>query len=157
MFKLIESRDAMPKSLFITNITTKMDLEAVGASHIGRSIFRGEHKGQQVALRVVYKVHDNVSAFRFPSPRNIDAPYKDMLGKDVWLEVLKLQSLAHDFILPLLGIFEERSHLFLVSPFMTNGTIAEWRKNRKPDVKEIHRLVGFWRLSEEINEIIHIC
>lgn len=62
MFKLVKIRDVEPKSLFITGITTKMTLEAVGTGLIGHSIFRGEHNGKQVALRVAYKVRENVSA-----------------------------------------------------------------------------------------------
>ncbi len=59
MFKLIEKRGIMPKSLFITGITTTTNLEAVG--------FHGERDGEQVMLQVVYKVHEDVSASQFSS------------------------------------------------------------------------------------------
>lgn len=53
------------------------------------------------------------------------------------------RSLSHPYILPLLGIFEVESQLFLVSPFMKNGTLAKWRDNGKPPVGEIRRKVPF--------------
>ncbi len=50
----------------------------------------------------------------------------------------------HRRILPLLGIFEMKPQLFLVSPYMTNGTLTQWReKNQEPGVDEIHRMVRF--------------
>ena len=76
-----------------------------------------------------------------------------MLKKGVYLEALQWRSLTHDFVLPLRGIFEENSYSFLVSPFTIHGTITEWRKNQKPDVKEIQRLVGFRCLSEQVDLI----
>lgn len=74
----------------------------------------------------------------------LNLPTKDTLRtrKEFYREALEWRSLAHDFILPLLGIFEEND-LFLVSPLMMNGTIIEWRKNQKRDEKEIYRLVRF--------------
>ncbi|KAF8325694.1 kinase-like domain-containing protein [Amanita rubescens] len=87
-------------------------------------IFRGEHKGQQVALKVVDQgVHD------------------DSLTKDFCREAITWRSLSHRFILPLLGIFEENSQLILVSPFMENGTLTRWRSKQKRDVVEIRRLM----------------
>ena len=63
MFKLIERRDIILKSLFITGITTKMEVEATGIASIGLDVFRGEHEGKQVILRAVLRVPDDVSAF----------------------------------------------------------------------------------------------
>lgn len=59
MFKLIFKTNALPKSLFITDI--KM-LETIGFGGFGR-VLKGEHQGQHVAMKVLYKVQ--VSAF-FP-------------------------------------------------------------------------------------------
>lgn len=61
MFKLIEIRDVVPKSLFITGITTKT---AIGTPRIGCGIFQGEYEGGQVVLRLrsVLKVQDDVGA-----------------------------------------------------------------------------------------------
>jgi len=66
---------------------------------------------------------------------------KDSLSQDFCREALAWRSLKHRFILPLLGIFEKKSQLYLVSPFMTNGTLSDWRKKQDPTVSEIHRLV----------------
>ena len=55
------------------------------------------------------------------------------------------RSLSHKFVLPFLGIYEDElsSQLCLVSPYMENGTMAQWRKNANPSVAEIEQLVGF--------------
>ena len=67
---------------------------------------------------------------------------KDSIEKDLIREALPWGSLAHRFILPLLGIYSENSRLFLVSPFMPNGTLRQWRKRHDSDqTDEMHRLV----------------
>lgn len=58
MFKLISMADVLPRSLFITDITT---LDVIGVGGFGR-VFKGNHKGQHVALKVVDKSHKSVSA-----------------------------------------------------------------------------------------------
>ena len=92
------------------------------------------------------------------SRHNTNLPDKDTLRKEFYREALEWRSLTHHFVLPLLGIFQDNSHLFTVSPLMVNGTVTEWRNNQKPnaDVKEIHRLVRFWRVSEKFNGMTHI-
>ena len=54
-------------------------------------------------------------------------------------------SLKHKFVLPFYGIYEfenERaSQFFLISPFMTNGTLAQWRKKTSPSVAQIEERV----------------
>ena len=59
------------------------------------------------------------------------------------MKALVWRSLAHQFVLPLLGVFEGESQLFLASPrtLMVNGTLTEWRKKWKPDVIEMHMMV----------------
>ncbi len=73
--------------------------------------------------------------------------HTDSLGKGSVIEVQRViawRSLMHRRILPLLGIFEMKPQLFLVSPYMTNGTLTQWReKNQEPGVDEIHRMVRF--------------
>ncbi|KAF8326237.1 kinase-like domain-containing protein, partial [Amanita rubescens] len=58
-------------------------------------------------------------------------------------EALSWRSLVHRSILPLLGIFEDRSQLYLVSPFMTNGTLSEWRKKQTPRMLEVAKGVHY--------------
>ena len=72
---------------------------------------------------------------------SIDSFGKDSLSKDLCREAIAWRSFTHRSILPLLGIFEEKSHLFLVSPFIENGTLIQWRKQQERDVVEIHRMV----------------
>ena len=73
--------------------------------------------------------------------RKIDSFDKDSLIKDFCREAIAWRSFAHRHIIPLLGIFEEKSQLFLVSPFMENGTLIQWRRKQERSVIEIHRMV----------------
>ena len=60
MFKLIDKNLMMPKSLFITDIPFKSHLDPVLVAQIG-SVFKCDHKGKHVVLKLVYKGHKNVS------------------------------------------------------------------------------------------------
>ena len=56
------------------------------------------------------------------------------------------QFLKHKFVLPFLGIYEceaygMASQFFLVSPYMGNGTLDQWRKQSNPSVAEIEKRV----------------
>ncbi|KAF8331207.1 kinase-like domain-containing protein, partial [Amanita rubescens] len=117
----------IPSSLFITQIKTETDLGAIATGGFG-SIFTGDYQGQLVALKR-FQLH------------NTNLLLKSSLQKDFCKEALAWWSLSHRFILPLLGIYEEKSCLFLVSPYMTNGTLTRWRRERTPDIVEIHRLM----------------
>ena len=50
------------------------------------------------------------------------------------------RSLNHNYVLPFLGIYEDESTSFLVSPYMKNGTLAQWRK-KNPSIQEIEERV----------------
>ncbi len=53
-------------------------------------------------------------------------------------------SLEHDFVLPFSGIHKEEDGMaFLVSPYMKNGTLTQWRKNTNPSIAQITERVGF--------------
>ncbi|KAF8351810.1 kinase-like domain-containing protein [Amanita rubescens] len=118
----LSKKNVLPKTLFISDVKT--DLSTIGVGGFG-SVFQGEHRGQPVALKVLYKA------------RNIE----DSLRTDFCREALAWWSLSHKFILPLLGIYETKSHLFLVSPYMTNGTLFQWRQNHWPGEIEIRRIM----------------
>ena len=54
-------------------------------------------------------------------------------------------SLNHNFVLPFIGIHEEDDRtIFLVSPFMKNGTLAQWRKDTNPSIAQITERVWFF-------------
>lgn len=59
MFELISKTHIMPKSLFITSIKKS---DAIDAGGFG-CVFKGEYKGQLVALKVLNKPYHGVSAF----------------------------------------------------------------------------------------------
>lgn len=63
--------------------------------------------------------------------------------EDFCREALMWKSLKHKFVLPFLGIYETDSatQFFLVSPYMKNGTLSQWRKELKPSVAEIQERV----------------
>ncbi len=44
--------------------------------------------------------------------------------------------LKHEFVLSFLGMYKQQEEMFLVSPYMENGTLAQWRKNANPSVTE---------------------
>ncbi|KAF8330498.1 kinase-like domain-containing protein [Amanita rubescens] len=131
MLELVSKKNIIPKSLFVTDVKTAK-MTVIGIGGFGR-VFKGAYKGLPVALKVVDRGHTNNS-----------------LSKDFCQEALTWKSLSHHFILPLLGIFEEGSQLFLVSPFMANGTLTGWRKTQQEPIKinEIHRVVGLLHMLE---------
>ena len=55
--------------------------------------------------------------------------------------------LKHEFVLSFLGIYKQRDEMFLVSPYMPNGTLAQWRKNANPSVNETRERVRLFLLS----------
>ncbi|KAF8333355.1 kinase-like domain-containing protein, partial [Amanita rubescens] len=93
----------------------------VGGGYFG-DIFEGKHRGQVVALKLLRKADssDNLLFYR---------------------EALIWRSLKHKFILHFFGIYElgmgTVSRLFLVSPYMKNGTLIRWRQKENPPVAEI--------------------
>ena len=60
------------------------------------------------------------------------------------------RSLNHKFVLPFLGIYESEptSQFFVVTPFMMNGTLSEWRKKANRSTSEIEDTV--WLLFIQI-------
>ncbi|KAF8649458.1 hypothetical protein AX14_008677 [Amanita brunnescens Koide BX004] len=73
-----------------------------------------------VALKVLYKTHDNIYSYR---------------------EALMWQSLRHKFVLPFRGFYENEAKLqfFPVSPYMTNGTLTHGGR------KQCHRRWSHWK------------
>ena len=83
---------------------------------------------------------------------------KGSLRKNFLREAIAWRSLSHPFILPLLGIYTEESQLFLVSPFMKDGTLTQWRRAQERGVTEIHKLVrtACVRAIEHIHRISRV-
>jgi serine/threonine protein kinase len=149
MFKLVSEADVIPRSLYITDVS--MSLDSIGAGGYAR-VRAGKYQGNVVALKVIEKQHKDVSAFPLLFVQNTDVWEK--INLEFCQEALAWRSYSHPYILPLLGIFKEKSHLFLVSPYMAHGTLANWReKNDPPVLSEIHRLVRLQCLSEWLNVI----
>ena len=67
MFKLITETNVIPKSLFISDVKIDTELGATNIGGIGR-VFRGEHKGQVVALKLLDKGHDKDVCVSLPPP-----------------------------------------------------------------------------------------
>ncbi|KAF8730338.1 hypothetical protein AX14_005639 [Amanita brunnescens Koide BX004] len=120
IMKVITKTPVIPESLIVTGIKTA-EHDHVGRGGFGH-VFMGELQGNAVALKVLYKADNNVAFCR---------------------EALMWRSLRHKFVLPFLGIYQDEAmeQLFLVSPYMKNGTLAQWRKKVNPSVAEIEQRV----------------
>ncbi|KAF8330113.1 kinase-like domain-containing protein [Amanita rubescens] len=120
MLKMVTKTPVTPSSLFVKGIDAKVDYDYIGRGGFG-FVFKGELRGAAVALKQLYKTrrHD-----------------------DFCREALLWRSLNHERVLPFLGIFEDEaaSRMFLVSPYMENGTLCQWRKTG-PATLEIQRLI----------------
>ena len=108
--------------------------------YIGRggygNVFKGEFQGTVVALKVLYKNDANnlVSFQCLFSGRHRLLSFHQAFCR----EALMWGSLRHNFVLPFIGIHEEDGGtVFLVSPYMENGTLAQWRKNTNPSIAQI--------------------
>jgi len=142
MFKLIAKTDVTLKFLFIADVKIESYRDTLGFGGYGR-VIKGEHKGHHVALKMLDK---EVSCYHFLRLcfNKTDLFGKGTRKKDFCREALAWRSLDHHYILPLTGIFEEKSQQFLVSPLMMNGTLTQWRKSQPPpDVANVHKLVSF--------------
>lgn len=143
MFKLLNKTDITLKFLSVPDVQ-------VGSHHsIGEfaRIYLGEYKGQQVALKLLAA-----------SPTLIPESFRKSARKRAFRrQALAWRSLVHKFVLPLIGIFGEEPQKFLVSPFKSNGTLIQWRRNKLSSIiPDVHRMVRFWRSSEYTNRIISI-
>ncbi|KAF8333689.1 kinase-like domain-containing protein [Amanita rubescens] len=140
MLKIISNISIIPPSLIVTGVTMPAGRDYIGSGGFGR-VFKGELRGAVVALKVLYRSENQVAFCR---------------------EALMWRSLKHKFVLPFLGIHEIKGgtepQLFLVSPYMKNGTLSRWRKQVNPSIAEIEdRLLEVARGLEYIHSegVVH--
>ncbi|KAF8351893.1 kinase-like domain-containing protein, partial [Amanita rubescens] len=139
MCKLLAKTPVIPKSIFMTGVNARMCSLAsrIGIGGFG-CVFEGEYQGTRVALKVLYKVRrDDVRMIVLSAMTNANLSCL----QDFCREALVWRSLSHPYIMPLLGIYEEQSLYFLVSPYMENGTLADWRNNQNPSTTDIERRI----------------
>ena len=139
MLKLTSMTNTIPNFLYITNVEDETHLGAIGMGGFAR-VFRGRYEGKHVALKMVYQSNRYVSAVAILFD-DVDTFCKDSLQRDVLRQAIAWRSLSHRFILPLLGVYQGKSELSLVSPFMENGTLTQWRRKQERGAIEIHRMV----------------
>ena len=152
MSKIISKSPVMPRSLFITSLTMP------GSGTCGL-VYKGEHEGRAVdAIKVLCKTLNNVVRHALAGP--LKPLFSISFQKQEFCrEVLMWRSLHHKFILPFLGIYENEasSQFFLVSPYMANGTLAQWRKRVVPSVLEIEMHVRFILFLSFLYRILTCC
>jgi hypothetical protein len=144
MFKIISNMPVVPPSLMVTQVRMPAERDYIGSGGFGR-IFKGELQGNTVALKVLYRSGNNVVS---PSCRSVTTFSLILTRQAFCREALMWGLLKHKFLLPFLGIYVLEGgatpQFFLVSPYMKNGTLAEWRKKANPSAAEIERLVSFF-------------
>ena len=64
MFKVITNTPVIPGSLFVTGISMNAQHEIIGGGGFGL-VFKGKLGKAPVALKVLYKTHNNVVSFNF--------------------------------------------------------------------------------------------
>ncbi|KAF8322007.1 kinase-like domain-containing protein [Amanita rubescens] len=132
VLKIATKTPVTPRSLFLTGVTVQDNFDYNGYGGFG-VVIKGELGGTVVALKLLYK------NFLFESQ---NAACGLRIKQEFCREALTWKSLNHKFVLPLLGIHEApSSQLFLFSPYMKNGTLAQWRKKANPSTGEIEERV----------------
>ncbi|KAF8631111.1 hypothetical protein AX17_005156 [Amanita inopinata Kibby_2008] len=120
MLKLLTRTVIIPKSLYLPNVSMEIpDYVARGGF---ANIFVGNYNGARVALKRLHNVRDDVNFCR---------------------EAMIWRSLSHHYVLPFFGIHEDVSESFisLVSPFMENGTLIQWRKKVNSSMVDVEKRI----------------
>ena len=65
MLKLISKTPIIPPSLIVTGISIPVDCDYIGCGGFGR-VFKGERRGEVVALKVLFKSDNQVVRLFFP-------------------------------------------------------------------------------------------
>jgi len=138
MMKVISKIPVVPPSLIVTGVLVKR--EVIGGGGYGL-VFMGKLKGAAVALKVLYKTVDNVVSLTSGRCYKAVVQCQCLHQQAFCREALTWQFLSHKFVLLFLGIHEMASQFFLVSPYMKNGTLSQWRKKANPSIAEIEKRV----------------
>ena len=152
MLNIIAKTRVIPRSLFLTGVRVKTVQDYISGTF--GLVFKGELQERVVALKVLYEVKDHGNIVR----RSVDLTTSFVeldFTKDFFPEALMWRSLNHKFILPFLGFYESQSisKLFLVTPYMENGTLVQWRKKTNPSIAEIEQLVYFFFFGRNGNSL----
>ena len=152
IMKVITKTPVIPESLIVTRIRTA-EHDHVGRGGFGH-VFMGELQGNAVALKVLYKADNNVVSSSYQCHY---VTQRCRFKQAFCREALMWRSLRHKFVLPFLGIYQDEAmeQLFLVSPYMKNGTLAQWRKKVIPSVAEIEQRVWFFLLLLFVGTHLH--
>ncbi|KIL53945.1 hypothetical protein M378DRAFT_19369, partial [Amanita muscaria Koide BX008] len=122
VIKIAAGLTTAPKSLFLNPdeilIPNGLPIDCGGLAFVYKSSYRGA----QVALKSVRSCK---------------------IDKAFLQEALTWRTLSHKYILPFIGILVDSSQSFvsLVSPFMENGTLRDWRLNMTPSIPEIKKRI----------------
>ncbi|KAF8631104.1 hypothetical protein AX17_005149 [Amanita inopinata Kibby_2008] len=120
MLKLLTKASIIPKSLYLPNV---MLSSPYSIAHGGfADIYVGKYRHNRVALKRLKSIKRDTDFCR---------------------EALIWRSLSHAHVLPFFGVHyeEESKFLYLVSPFMENGSLIEWRKKWDPSPIEIEKRI----------------
>ena len=144
MLKIVSKTPVVPRSFIVTGVSLPDKRDYIGFGGYG-NVFKGEFRGTVVALKELYKNDvNNLVSFQslFLRHRCLFSFHQAFCR-----EALMWGSLKHNFVLPFTGIHEEdNGTVFLVSPYMKNGTLAQWRKNTNPSIAQITERVWFFFL-----------
>ncbi|KAF8626482.1 hypothetical protein AX17_006538 [Amanita inopinata Kibby_2008] len=117
IIKLATKTHTIPPSLYLKDVIQSKTYP------IGRGGFASVYEGRYRGIRVALKMLNNVG-----------------LNVDFHREALTWRTLSHEYVLPFMGVFQENeSYINIVSPFMENGTLREWRKKKNPSVSDIEQ------------------
>ncbi|PFH49089.1 hypothetical protein AMATHDRAFT_5234 [Amanita thiersii Skay4041] len=120
MIKLLAKVQTLPRSFYLDGVTRDSDVcSAYGGF---ADVFTGHYRGIRVALKRLFN-------------NDIDTAF--------CREALTWRSLSHQYVLPFLGICVEEasSRTFLVSPYMENGTLKNWRQRVNPSASDIRQRI----------------
>ena len=153
MIKLGLGADAIPQSVLINKEEIKMDgnlpMEYGGFANV----HEGSYRGNRVAIkRLRCPVGDRVGIHRSLKQLLQVNPFQKFDRKPFIREVLTWRTLSHDYVLPFVGTYEDSGFIHLVSPFMENGTLGNWRDEKNPTASEVEM-----KVSISIIFILHDC